>query len=117
MTNAIKVNIRAVVFKDEKILMVKENTNGNWALPNGWADIGLIPSEVAVKEVKEESGFNVKAIKLLAVTDYKYHPHPPSPFNINKMYIHCEIVGGQPLKGIETSEVRCFKDYESTVFI
>ncbi|MDP4172197.1 MAG: NUDIX hydrolase N-terminal domain-containing protein, partial [Bacillota bacterium] len=80
-----KVDIRAVVFKDDKILMVQEKTDGNWALPGGWADIGLTPSEVAVKEVKEESGFDVKAIKLLAITDKKCHPHPPSAYHIYKL--------------------------------
>src|SRR5699024_8117903 len=54
-----KVDVRAVVFKDNKILMVQEETDGAWALPGGWGDIGLSPSEVAVKEVQEESGFDV----------------------------------------------------------
>lgn len=103
-----KVDIRAVIFKDNKILMVKENSDGSWSLPGGWADIGLTPSEVAVKEVKEESGFDVKAVKLLAVMDMKCHPHPPSPFHIYKMFIQCEIIGGQPMKGVETSAVEFF---------
>ncbi|MEH7579077.1 NUDIX hydrolase [Priestia megaterium] len=105
-----KVDIRAVIFKDNKILMVKENSDGSWALPGGWADIGLTPSEVAVKEVKEESGFDVKAVKLLAVMDMKCHPHPPSPFHIYKMFIQCEIIGGQPMKGLETSAVEFFSE-------
>nr|WP_263327167.1 NUDIX hydrolase [Neobacillus sp. Marseille-Q6967] len=105
-----KVDIRAVVFKDGKILMVQEKSDGKWALPGGWADIGLTPSEVAVKEVKEESGFDVKALKLLAVTDHKCHPHPPSPYHIYKLFIHCEIVGGAPAQGIETSGVQFFEE-------
>ncbi|MCA4158340.1 NUDIX hydrolase [Priestia megaterium] len=105
-----KVDIRAVIFKGNKILMVKENSDGSWALPGGWADIGLTPSEVAVKEVKEESGFDVKAVKLLAVMDMKCHPHPPSPFHIYKMFIQCEIIGGQPMKGVETSAVEFFAE-------
>jgi len=105
-----KVDIRAVIFKDNKILMVKENSDGSWSLPGGWADIGLTPSEVAVKEVKEESGFDVKAVKLLAVMDMKCHPHPPSPFHIYKMFIQCEIIGGQPMKGVETSAVEFFAE-------
>jgi len=105
-----KVDIRAVIFKDNKILMVKENSDGSWSLPGGWADIGLTPSEVAVKEVKEESGFDVKAVKFLAVTDMKCHPHPPSPFHIYKMFIQCEIIGGQPMKGVETSAVEFFAE-------
>ncbi|MED4170608.1 NUDIX hydrolase [Priestia megaterium] len=105
-----KVDIRAVIFKDNKILMVKENSDGSWSLPGGWADIGLTPSEVAVKEVKEESGFDVKVVKLLAVMDMKCHPHPPSPFHIYKMFIQCEIIGGQPMKGVETSAVEFFAE-------
>ncbi|MDQ0200388.1 NUDIX hydrolase [Neobacillus ginsengisoli] len=107
-----KVDIRAVVFKDNKLLMVRETTDGKWSLPGGWADIGLTPSEVAVKEVKEESGFVVKAVKLLAVLDNKCHPHPPSAFHIYKVIIQCEIIGGQPTIGIETSEVKFFAENE-----
>jgi len=107
-----KVDIRAAVFKDNKILMVREKTDGDWSLPGGWADIGLTPSEVAVKEVKEESGFDVKAIKLLGVLDKKCHPHPPSPYHVYKMFIQCEIIGGQPKKGIETSAVEFFNENE-----
>lgn len=107
-----KVDIRAVVFKDNKILMVKENTDGHWSLPGGWGDIGLSPSEVVVKEVKEESGFDVKAIKLLGVLDKKCHPHPPSPYHVYKMFIQCEIIGGQPKEGIETSAVDFFTETE-----
>lgn len=107
-----KVDIRGVVFKDHKILMVKENTDGGWSLPGGWGDIGLSPSEVVVKEVKEESGFDVKAVKLIAILDKKYHPHPPSPYHVYKIFILCEIIGGQAKKGIETSAVDFFAENE-----
>ena len=107
-----KVDIRAVVFKDNRILMVKENTDGDWALPGGWGDIGLTPSEVAVKEVKEESGYDVKAIKLIAVIDKKCHPHPPSLYHVYKIFIQCEIIGGQPKEGIETNAVAFFAENE-----
>lgn len=107
-----KVDIRAVIFKDNKILMVREKLDGDWSLPGGWADIGLTPSEVAVKEVKEESGFDVKVTKLLAVQDKKCHPHPPSPFHVYKMFIQCEIIGGQPMESIETSAVEFFSENE-----
>lgn len=107
-----KIDIRAVVFKDNKILMVREKIDGDWALPGGWADIGLTPSEVAMKEVKEESGFDVKATKLLAVLDKKCHPHPPSPYHVYKIFIQCEIIGGQATEGTETSEVGFFSENE-----
>lgn len=105
-----KVDVRAVVFRENKILMVKENMDNAWALPGGWGDIGLTPSEVVVKEVKEESGFDVKAIKLLGILDKKCHPHPPSPYHVYKIFIQCEIVGGQAEEGMETSEVGFFAE-------
>jgi len=107
-----KIDIRSVVFKDNQILMVRENTDGDWSLPGGWGDIGLSPSEVAIKEVKEESGFDVKAVKLIAVLDKKCHPHPPSAYHVYKMFILCEIIGGEPKKGIETSEIQFFSEDE-----
>ncbi|AST91331.1 MULTISPECIES: NUDIX hydrolase [Sutcliffiella] len=106
-----KVDIRSVVFKENKILLVREN-DGEWSLPGGWGDIGLTPSEVAVKEVKEESGYEVKAKKLIAVMDKKCHPHPPSPYHVYKMFIQCEIIGGHAQSGLETSEVGFFDENE-----
>lgn len=103
-----KTDIRAVVFQDGKILLVREKIDGAWALPGGWADIGLSPSEVAVKEVREESGYEVKPVRLLAVLDKKFHEHPPEPYHIYKLFIRCDIVGGQALSGVETSDVGFF---------
>ena len=73
-----KVDVRAVIFKGDKLLMVRERADKLWALPGGWGDIGLTPSEVAVKETKEEAGFDVQANQLVAVLDKNViltHPH------------------------------------------
>ncbi|MBY8914867.1 NUDIX hydrolase [Bacillus sp. YC2] len=107
-----KVDIRAAVFKDQTILMVKEKSDGSWALPGGWADIGLTPGEVAAKEVKEEAGLDVKPIRLLAVMDKKCHPHPPSAAHVYKMFIQCEIIGGELKQGTETSAAAFFAETE-----
>ncbi|WP_449619569.1 NUDIX hydrolase [Robertmurraya sp. Marseille-Q9965] len=107
-----KVDVRAVVFRENKILMVRENMDGDWALPGGWGDIGLTPGEVAVKEVKEEAGFEVKATRLLGILDKKCHPHPPSPYHVYKIFIQCEIIGGQAEEGLETSAVGFFAENE-----
>lgn len=107
-----KVDIRGVVFENEKILLVREKADGAWALPGGWADIGYSPSEVAVKEIKEESGFVSVPVKLLAVLDKKFHAHPPEPYHVYKMFILCQITGGQALGGVETSEVQFFGENE-----
>jgi ADP-ribose pyrophosphatase YjhB (NUDIX family) len=71
-----KVDVRGVVFRGDQILMVRETIDGNWSLPGGWADVGHTPSEVAIKEVWEESGLVVVPERLLAVLDKKMHNHP-----------------------------------------
>jgi len=79
--------------------MVKEKMDGDWSLPGGWGDIDLTPSEVTIKETKAESGFDVKAIKLISVFDKKCPPHPPSLYHAYKMFIQCEIIGGRAEEG------------------
>lgn len=103
-----KVDIRGIIFKDNQLLMVKETIDNRWSLPGGWADIGLTPAEVAVKEVWEEAGLDVKAVKLLAVLDKKRHAHPPDIHYIYKIFILCEIIGGELKPGMETSDVGYF---------
>lgn len=89
-----KVDIRGFAVNDrQEILLVREGTDKRWTLPGGWADIGLTPAEVAVKEFKEETGLVVSPQRLLAVFDKKVHPHPPQPFYVYKMVILCKIEG------------------------
>ncbi|WP_042352833.1 NUDIX hydrolase [Bacillus massiliigorillae] len=106
-----KVDIRAVIFQDQKILLVKEHSDGKWSLPGGWGDVGYSPSEVAVKEVREETGYNAVAEKLLAVLDNTrpYHHHPPSAYHVYKLFIKCKIVSGSPTSSIETDEIAFFE--------
>ncbi|WP_110934562.1 NUDIX hydrolase [Paenibacillus bouchesdurhonensis] len=105
-----KVDIRGVVFKDNKVLLVREKHDGGWALPGGWGDIGLSPSEVAVKEIKEEAGYEVRPVRLLAVLDKKFHQHPPEPYHVYKIFIQCEIVGGEAAAGLETNGVAFYEE-------
>jgi len=104
-----KTDIRAVIFKDkEEILLVKEKADGQWSLPGGWADIGQTPTEVAVKEVLEETGFSVKAVRLLAVLDKRCHPHPPYLDYVYKMFIQCEIVDGGYIPAFDILDIGFF---------
>jgi ADP-ribose pyrophosphatase YjhB (NUDIX family) len=105
-----KVDIRAVIFNESgEMLMVKEKVDGRWALPGGWADVGYSPAEVAVKEVREETGLEVKTVRLLAVMDKKNHPHPPEGWYVYKIFILCEKIGGNILKNTtETSDIQYF---------
>ncbi|MEH2342012.1 MAG: NUDIX hydrolase [Nostoc sp.] len=105
-----KVDVRGAIFRDDTILLVKERVDGCWTLPGGWADIGESPSEAVVKEVYEESGYQARAIKLLAVYDRNKQGHPPLPFYVYKLFFHCELIGGSPSSSIETEEVGFFPE-------
>ncbi|MDF1550973.1 MAG: NUDIX hydrolase [Bacteroidales bacterium] len=103
-----KVGVRAVVIKDSKILLVKEKMDGKWTLPGGYADTGMTPSEIVVNEVKEESGFDVEATRILGFIDYNKHQQRPFPFDIYQLFMQCEIIGGAAIPGLETSQVAFF---------
>lgn len=101
-----KVDVRAVVFSQEgKLLLVRETTDGLWSLPGGWADVGESPSEVAAREVLEESGYRVRPAKVLAILDRARHDHPPLLWYVYKVFIQCELIGGAPETSLETDEV------------
>ena len=104
-----KIDVRGAAFKNDKILMVKEISDGLWTLPGGWADIHETPSENIEREIFEESGFKVKAKRFLAVYDRSRHGHhPPEPHYVYKMFFLCDIIGGESRNSIETSEVNFF---------
>jgi ADP-ribose pyrophosphatase YjhB (NUDIX family) len=104
-----KIDVRAAVFRDDRILLVQERSDGLWTLPGGWADVNDSPSEAVQKEVLQESGFRARTERLLAVFDRAKHPHdPPFPFHIYKMFFLCEIEGGEATPSSETSSVDFF---------
>lgn len=82
--------------------------DGKWCLPGGYADTGMLPSEIAVNEVKEESGFDVKPTRILGLIDYNKYQEKPFPFDLYQIFMECEIIGGQAQTGIETSDVGFF---------
>ena len=104
-----KVDVRGVVFNEDAILLVRERADGKWTLPGGWVDVNESPSESVVREVFEESGYQAKALKLLACYDRNRHPHPPHPYHVYKLFFHCEILGGSPSTSYETDGVDFFK--------
>ena len=104
-----KVDVRGVVFNEDAILLVRERADGKWTLPGGWVDVNESPSESVVREVFEESGYQTKALKLLACYDRNRHPHPPHPYHVYKLFFHCEILGGSPSTSYETDGVDFFK--------
>ena len=106
-----KLDVRAVVLDEEgATLLVREKEDRLWTLPGGWVDVGESPSEAAEREVKEESGYEVRAVRLLALWDRDKHPHPPIPFHAYKLYFQCELLGGDPLLATtETDGVGFFR--------
>ena len=108
-----KVDVRGVVFQGDKVLLVKEVVDGCWTLPGGWADPNEMPSEAAAREVWEESGYEVKPVKLLMVYDRSKHGHePPMPFHVYKLFFLCELVRGEVKTSMETSAVGFFGENE-----
>jgi ADP-ribose pyrophosphatase YjhB (NUDIX family) len=106
-----KVDVRGVVFLEGHIMLVREISDGKWTLPGGWADVNQSPAECVEREIAEESGFQARAAKLAAVWDYRRHGHVSRhPNSIYKMFFRCEIIGGEPHCGAETSEVGFFAE-------
>jgi ADP-ribose pyrophosphatase YjhB (NUDIX family) len=105
-----KVDVRGAVFKERKILLVKEKQEEKWSLPGGFCEVGLSPAENVMKEIKEESGYETTPKKLLALLDMNAHPHPPQPFHYYKIFIQCEVVGGTASGGTETNAVQFFSE-------
>jgi len=110
-----KVDVRGVVFRNAtdrgpEILLAKERRDGLWTLPGGWADVNDSPGEATVREVYEESGYDVQAVKLLACYDRNKHGHPPFVFHIYKLFFRCELLGGAPRESTETADVGFFRE-------
>lgn len=107
-----KIDIRAAVFDGDRVLLVRERQDGLWTLPGGWADVGEAPSFAAVREVKEESGYEVFVRKLAAVYDRDKHEHPAMPYHVYKLFFVCELCGGKAENSIETSGAEFFGEDE-----
>ena len=105
-----KVDVRAVVFRKNELLLVRERRTQGWTLPGGWADVGDTPSVAAERETLEESGYEVDAEKILALLDKTRHEHPPSLDYTYKVLIGCRLQGGEPRTSHEVDEVGFFDE-------
>jgi len=104
-----KIDVRAAVINDDgKILLVKEVMDKKWAMPGGWADVGDIPSEVAIRESKEESGYHVKPTKVIGIFDANRDGRPMEFFHAFKIIFLCDLVGGEATTSVETEDVAFF---------
>jgi ADP-ribose pyrophosphatase YjhB (NUDIX family) len=103
-----KVDVRGAVFREGKILLIQEKADGRWALPGGWADLGNSPASVAEREVWEESGFRVKAEKVVAVLDAN-RIEPFEFYHAYKLIFLCRLLGGEARTSYETLAVDFFE--------
>ena len=107
-----KLEVRAAVFKGDKILMVQESADNRWSLPGGWADVNGSPAESACREVLEESGLVVKARRLIALHDRRKHDYPPALPHVYMCLFLCDIISGELTTSYETNAVDFFAQDE-----
>lgn len=102
-----KVDVRAAVFQDGKLLLVRESADNGWTMPGGWADVGNVPSEAAERETWEEAGFRVKSRRLVGIYDAN-RTGPLELFHAYKLVFFCDLVSGEAATSNETNAVAFF---------
>lgn len=110
-----KIDVRGVVFHQDKILLVREKLDGGrWTLPGGWADVGESPGLATEREIQEEAGYQARAIKLLALYDRNKHGHPACIFHAYKAFFRCELLDENQnlIANVETEESGWFGEAE-----
>jgi ADP-ribose pyrophosphatase YjhB (NUDIX family) len=103
-----KVDVRGAVVRDGALLLVRERSDGRWAMPGGWADVGDLPSAMVAREVREESGFVVRPTRVVGVFDANRSPRAMEFFHAYKVVFLCDLVAGEPTPSDETSDVAFF---------
>lgn len=103
-----KVDVRAAAVREGRILLVRERRDGLWTMPGGWADVGDTPAEMVVREAREESGYEVRPVKLVGVFDANRDGRPMRFYHAYKLVFLCEVTGGEAQTSYETSDVAFF---------
>lgn len=96
-----KIDTRAAIFHDGKILLVQER-DGKWSLPGGWCDVNVSVGENTAKEVKEEAGLDVRPVRVIAVQDRARHNQPRYAYGVCKIFVQCAVLGGSFAENSET---------------
>ena len=102
-----KIDTRAAIFKDGKILLVHEKS-GSWSLPGGWCDVLESAASNTVKEVLEETGLSCVCERLIAVQDRNRHNLPQYAYGVCKIFMLCRETGGAFKENSETTEIAYF---------
>jgi ADP-ribose pyrophosphatase YjhB (NUDIX family) len=102
-----KIDTRAAIFQNGKILLVHEN-NGTWSLPGGWCDVDQSVASNVIKETREETGLLVSAERLIAVQDWRLHNVRNYAYGVIKIFVLCKSTGGSFAENIETTGIGYF---------
>ena len=106
-----KLDVRAVVFRNGELLLVRESGDGRWSLPGGWIDLGDSLGGAAAREVREESGYAVRSVKLLSVSNIdRTRDGRRMRVNVFRLFVRCELgpQATESIQGAETTEARFF---------
>lgn len=103
-----KLDTRAAIFKDDKILLVREKESNKWSMPGGWVDVNQSIRSNTIKEVKEEAGLCVTAERIIALQDRNKHNIPPYAYGICKVFVLCKVIGGEFKDNLETDKSEYF---------
>ena len=106
-----KLDTRAAIFQNGKILLVKENS-GKWSLPGGGGDVNGSGKGNGSREVEEEAGVDVTADKVIAIQDRSKHNLPVYAYGVCKIFVLCTIIGGAFKENIETTGFAYFSENE-----
>ena len=104
-----KLDSRAAVFQEGKVLLVREN-DGRWSLPGGWVEVDLSVGENTVKEAREEAGVDVRPERLIAVQDRARHNEPQYAYGVCKVFVLCTLLGGEFRPNSETTAAGWFSE-------
>jgi ADP-ribose pyrophosphatase YjhB (NUDIX family) len=107
-----KIDVRGACFRDGRILLVREASDGRWAMPGGFADVNLTPGESVLAEIEQESGFTARIVKLAALHDRRRRNRSANLLHIYKLFFLCELTGGSARPSIETTEIGFFAEDE-----
>ena len=88
-----KIDVRGVVFEEDRLLLVREKSDGKWALPGGFAEVGLTPAENVSKEIREEAGLIVDVRTLIGVRHKRKGQSEPDARDFYKLFFGCNRIG------------------------
>lgn len=100
------MDVRAWIVEDEKICLVRGQGENDWALPGGFGEVGYSPTENILKEIEEETGFEAKVERLLAVFDTNRFQLQSKQYV--KFVFECKLLDGQFQKNQEIADLQFF---------